>query len=430
MEEKVWESWNGKIKHKYDIIFTPKDEEAIVKIVKNNEKVRVFGNKQSTADICAGPAALIDIKLFNKIINIDKENREITVESGITLKELLTKIEELNWSLPALPDIDTITLGGAISTGTHGTAKNGHLLSEYMVRCRLIKANGKILELDKSSDIFDAVRLSLGVLGILSSITLKCEEKFELFVEEEPMRDIEWFGKTREMLELNDVLRVLWLPHTNKGYVIRANKKYNGDFDKKDAPKYHKYRRAFSAKFYKITPYFPHITILFNRIIQKLFFNSKQKKIGTLYGTMVTKSRGNPLVLGEWTIPLSKFSDLFLELRDELNSIFNLSFAHIPMDIRFIKADNTWLSNAYKKDTVTIGCISRNVDKAETYKAFDTMQKVFLKYEGKPHWAKIHTLNKNQLRKLYPKLNDFIELRREMDPTNKFLNIYLEEIFG
>ena len=429
MDNKIWESWNGKIKHKYDIIFTPKDEEAIVKIITNNEKVRVFGNKQSSTDICAGPAALIDIRHYNKTLDVNTETREITVQSGITLKVLLTKIDELGWSLASLPDIDTITLGGALSTGTHGTARNGHLLSEYISSCSIIKADGEVLFLDQNNPILDAVRLSLGLLGVISTVTLKCDVKEEFYVVEKSMTDLEWFGKTREMLDLNDILRILWLPHTNHGYVIRGNKDVQGDFKTKAAPAHYKYRRLFSAWFYKITPFFPHSTTIFNRIIEKLFFSFTQQKIGTLYSTMVTKSRGNPLVLGEWTIPLSKFSDLFLELRSELNSQLNLSFAHIPMDIRFIKADKTWLSYAYDEDTVTVGCISRNIEKSERYKAFNTMQKVFLKHGGKPHWAKVNTLKKVDFENLYPKFNDFIKLRREMDPTGKFLNNYLEEIF-
>ena len=36
----------------------------------------------------------------------------------------------------------------------------------------------------------------------------------------------------------------------------------------------------------------------------------------------------------------------------------------------------------------------------------------------------------DELEKLYPKWNDFKNLRKEMDPSNKFLNNYLSEIFN
>ena len=51
-------------------------------------------------------------------------------------------------------------------------------------------------------------------------------------------------------------------------------------------------------------------------------------------------------------------------------------------------------------------------------------------YGGKPHWAKTHSLNKQELEQLYPKWNDFSEVRKRFDPQGVFLNDYLEKIFA
>jgi len=107
-----------------------------------------------------------------------------------------------------------------------------------------------------------------------------------------------------------------------------------------------------------------------------------------------------------------------------------MSFAHIPMDIRFVRADKSWLSYAYDADTVTVGCVSRNAKHSDSYKAFESIEKVFLKYGGRPHWAKRHSLKAKELETLYPRWNDFVALRKQMDPTGKFLNNYLSELFG
>ena len=74
------------------------------------------------------------------------------------------------------------------------------------------------------------------------------------------------------------------------------------------------------------------------------------------------------------------------------------------MDIRIVKQDNTYISNAYGNEPiVTIGCITRDTRISDTYVPFDIMQTIFLKYGGRPHWAKKHTLNSQDLNKLYPK---------------------------
>ena len=100
------------------------------------------------------------------------------------------------------------------------------------------------------------------------------------------------------------------------------------------------------------------------------------------------------------------------------------------MDIRFVYKDNSWLSYAFKKDTVTMGCVSRNAAKADTYEAFKSIETIFIKYGGKPHWGKRFTAKDAELSKVYDKWEDFKSLRRKLDPTNKFLNPYLTELFN
>ncbi len=63
-------------------------------------------------------------------------------------------------------------------------------------------------------------------------------------------------------------------------------------------------------------------------------------------------------------------------------------------------------------------------------KYFTGCEEIFLKYDGKPHWGKIHYLTTNQIKQKYPELDKFLENRKEMDPNGIFLNPYLTELFG
>lgn len=51
------------------------------------------------------------------------------------------------------------------------------------------------------------------------------------------------------------------------------------------------------------------------------------------------------------------------------------------------------------------------------------------KFQGRPHWGKLHQVSTVEFMGLYPKWNDFQELRRLMDPNAVFLNAYLHELF-
>jgi L-gulonolactone oxidase len=423
----TWVSWNENLKHNYTTKYEITTEEELQEVVANNEKIRFFGSKQSSADIASGTDVIIDMTNYNKIVSYDYNAKTITVQSGLILSELLEAIESVGWCIPCLPDINTITIGGALATGTHGTS--GHLLCEYMTECSLILADGNVKTITKEDDLINAVRVSLGMLGIMSTITFQCEPAYTLHIKEGPEDDSEWLPKIKSRLKKHDFLRVLWLPHTDKGYVITGDKIHpDTEIIENLGPGYLKHRRTASKILYKYTHIFPWLTAIANKLLYKGFFSAKKEHKGTLYQATVTKSRGSTLELAEWTIGLDKFPKVFTELKEELNNWNNKSFVHIPMDVRFVYKDTSWLSYAYKQDTVTMGCVSRNAATADTYEAFKAIEKIFLKYGGRPHWGKRFEAKDKELAAIYPKWEDFKDIRRELDPTNKFLNPYLTKL--
>lgn len=428
-ENGVWKSWNDNLVYNYKHLYKVTTEEELQNVIAKTEKVRFFGTKQSSADIASGVDTLIDMLEYNKIIGYNDAERTITVQAGMILGDMLEAIEAKGWCIPCLPDINTITIGGALATGTHGTS--GKLLCEYMTSCRLVLADGTVKEVNANDALIDAVRVSLGVLGVMSTVTFTCEPIFTLHLKEGPENDSEWLPKIKERLKEHDFLRVLWLPHTDKGYVITGDKiDPNTEVKENLGPKFLKHRRSASKILYKYTHIFPWITAIANKLLYRGFFSSKKEHKGSLYQATVTKSRGSTLELAEWTIALNKFPMVFEELKTEINKWSNKSFIHIPMDVRFVNKDNSWLSYAYKADTVTMGCVSRNAATADTYEAFKSVEKIFLKHGGKPHWGKRFMAKDQELGKIYEKWEDFKALRNTLDPTNKLLNPYLTQVFS
>jgi L-gulonolactone oxidase len=425
----TWVSWNENVTHNYKSLYKITTEEELQDVIKNSEKIRVFGSKQSSADIASGLETLVDITTYNKILSFNDSEHTITVQSGVILGDLLDAIEAKGWCIPCLPDINTITIGGALATGTHGTS--GKLLCEYMTDCSIVLADGSLKRINEKDKMIDAVRVSLGVLGVMSEITFKCEPIYTLHVKEGPEDDSEWLPKIKERLQKHDFLRILWLPHTDKGYVITGDK-INPDTEITEnlGPAYLKHRRTASKILYKYSHIFPWTTAIANKLLYRGFFSSTKEHKGSLYQATVTKSRGSTIELAEWTIGLDKFPKVFEELKTEINKWSNKSFIHIPMDVRFVYKDKSWLSYAYGEDTVTMGCVSRNAATADTYEAFKSIEKVFLKYGGKPHWGKRFTAKDAGISKIYSKWEDFKVLRKELDPTNKFLNPYLTELLN
>lgn len=425
----AWVSWNGNIVHSYETLHRPHTEEELAAVVRDARSVRVTGNKQSSADIVAGTETLIDLSEYDSIVEVDEQRRRITVQAGMTLKSFMQEIESRGWTFSCLPDIDTVTIGGALSTGTHGTAGSAHPLAESMVAARLVTADGGVEEIDETSEIMPAVRNALGTLGVFSTVTFELDPLYYLRIEEQAVRDEEWLANYRRWLSEYDFLRIIWLPHTGYGWVI-LGERIDADtpVEERSAPQFVRHRREVSKFLYKRTVRFPRFTRLANRLLRWLFFNHRTVEKGTLYGATVTKSRSSTLELAEWTVAMDRFEDLFAELTERLESTDNDAYAHIPMDIRFLAADETWLSTAYGRDTVTVGCVTRNPEHADEYAAFDMVEDLFLGYGGRPHWAKRFKATGDELRPLYPRWDDFVALRRRMDPEDKFLNPYLERM--
>ena len=74
-----------------------------------------------------------------------------------------------------LPDINKQSLGGALATATHGTGKHLPAIHGTVTALRLVTPQGLVIDCDatKNKDVFDAARVSIGSLGIITQARLK-----------------------------------------------------------------------------------------------------------------------------------------------------------------------------------------------------------------------------------------------------------------
>ena len=49
---------------------------------------------------------------------------------------------------------------------------------------------------------------------------------------------------------------------------------------------------------------------------------------------------------------------------------------------------------------------------------------------GRPHWGKLHTLDAEELRRRYPRFDEFTALRDRLDPGGLLRNDYLDRVLG
>ena len=94
-------------------------------------------------------------------------------------------------------------------------------------------------------------------------------------------------------------------------------------------------------------------------------------------------------------------------------------------EIRCIAADNFWMSTAYKRESVSIH-FTWKPDINGVFKILPEIQASLKPFEARPHWGKIFTLTANELKDCYPMFNDFLKLKKELDPNGVLNNSYLD----
>ena len=97
-------------------------------------------------------------------------------------------------------------------------------------------------------------------------------------------------------------------------------------------------------------------------------------------------------------------------------------------EVRFVKADQNWLSPAYQRDSVQFGAYTARGGHARDY--LEGVERIACQMGGRPHWGKGFFATAEYLRTVYPRFDDFVELRAELDPGAVFVNDFVARVLG
>jgi L-gulono-1,4-lactone dehydrogenase len=128
----------------------------------------------------------------------------------------------------------------------------------------------------------------------------------------------------------------------------------------------------------------------------------------------------------EYAIPRESVVPVLRELRSWIDD----HDEHIcfPVEVRVAAADDIWLSTAYQRETGYVAV--HHYFKIDHRRYFAAFESIVAEHQGRPHWGKLHTLEADQLRALYPRFDHFIRIRDRLDPGRTFANGYLRSVLG
>ncbi|GAV79834.1 FAD_binding_4 domain-containing protein/ALO domain-containing protein, partial [Cephalotus follicularis] len=187
---------------------------------------------------------LISTKYLNHILKIDAETMTITVESGVSLNQLINEAAKAGLALPYAPYWWGLTIGGLLGTGAHGSTLwgKGSAVHDYVVEMRIVSPGEakdgyvKVRVLDERHEDLDATRVSLGVLGVISQVTLKLQTLFKRSITYLEKNDWDLGDQAASFGNQHEFADITWYPRRRKAIYriddrISSNTSGNGLYD-------------------------------------------------------------------------------------------------------------------------------------------------------------------------------------------------------
>jgi len=430
--KRTFKNWAGNHKSRLERYLQPETEEEIVEIVQEaaslGKRIRTVGAGHSWSPIACTDQWMVNLDNYNKILSVDQVTLQVEVQAGIRLKHLNQLLPKEGLALKNLGSICEQSVAGAISTATHGQGIKIGSLSTQVVKMRIVTGMGEVREISAESnpEEFRAARVSLGCLGIISTVTLQCVETFNLEEKAYPLSFDEAMKQLPQLVQSEEYVKFWWFPHQEKVQVYTYTKTSQAAARQIPALKWLK-EQLLDTYFYglllKTSIAIPALIPTINRFSAWVHFK-KTKKVGT--NQILTVPVPPIHNETEYGVPVEHAVDVFLQLKEMIKQ--KKLLVNFIVEARFIQADDCYLSPFYQRDSCNIGAYMAGEKGWQEYKT--GFEEIVANYKGRPHWGKEFSLGDKEIKGLYPEFEKFQEIRQRFDPNNIFVNDFIKRIFG
>lgn len=110
------------------------------------------------------------------ILEVDTDKQTVRVEPLVNMKQLSETLGRLGWTIPIVPELDDLTVGGLVmGTGVESSSHIYGLFQHICLSYELVLADGSVTvcSKDENSDLFYAIPWSYGTLGLLTAVEIK-----------------------------------------------------------------------------------------------------------------------------------------------------------------------------------------------------------------------------------------------------------------
>jgi FAD-linked oxidoreductase len=433
----VWSNWSGGVTAAPVLILAPRSEEELAAALVNAPgPIRPAGSGHSFTPLCESTGTLVDLRHLSGVISADPASGEAWVRAGTPVWALGPALHAHGLALPNQGDIDRQTIAGAVSTGTHGTGLTLGNLSSLVTGVTLVTHTGLVLTLDRDNDrqAFEAARLSLGALGVITRLRLKLVASYGLTEASYALDAGEALSRLGELAAAHRHFEFFWFPYADKVVVKTLDvapappPAPPADAEKMFA---RGERRSGEENLFesacRAVRWAPFLSAMLHRRFTASMAASETRP-GRVRWSFETFASARTVRFNEmeYAVPRAAAAETMRTLvarirKDRLPTAF-------PIEFRFVKGDDVWLSPASGGDVATISV--HQYARMDQSRYFNACEAVFRAHGGRPHWGKMHGLTAEQLGALYPRLGDFNRVRGRLDPDGRMLTPYLRGLLG
>jgi FAD-linked oxidoreductase len=429
-----WQNWAGNQQAHPQSVERPRDVEEVSLLVKRalaeHRHVKAVGSGHSFTAAAVTDGTVVDLGHLGDVLSADVATGLVTVQAGIPLWRLNEQLAARGLAMSNLGDIDRQTIAGATSTSTHGTGVRLGGLATQIRGLELVTADGTVLtcSADDNADVFDAARVGIGALGVVTAVTLQCEPAFTLVADERPMPLAKVLAEVEQLTDDNEHFEFYWFPHSEVALTKRNNRLRPGESERPLG----RFRGWLDDEFLSNTVYGwtcalakrrPKLIPRLNRTASGLL--SARRYTAPSHQVFVSPRRVR-FVEMEYSVPRAAFRDAFAAIRSVIER--EQLLVSFPVEARFVAPDDIPLSTAYGEERAYLAIHMFRGEPFERY--FQAVEKELRQLGGRPHWGKMHWRTADDLRPVYPRFDDFVAVRNRLDPERVFTNPYLDTVLG
>ncbi len=424
-------------------VSAPRDEDRLQTLLATTTGgVRVIGSRMSPGrmlSLAAQGDTLLDLSHLSGLVSIDEDTA--TFAGATPLGDVYAVLGRRGRMLPASPGvISSQTLAGALSTGTHGQGLQQSCIADAALRVRMVQADGSVVEYDREHPWFGAVKLGLGLLGVITEVTLRTVPSLVYTC----LKNAVGAGTLEQDLARWNtdfaMSKAWWFPDEDQVHVWTAREA--------TGPEAARYRAngnrlveqqvtsdAMNATVDSTLAHMRGDTKIVDENGKPFRTVTRFKDFSDVTGDVYqvfTRGIATPQINVEIGVPLSRAGALVAMIKEWHAS--TRPHMHYPIILRCTGGADAWLSPAHGEPTCFFGFVVYYAEdgslSADGVGFLREVERLLAAEGGRPHWGKYFDESLYDWAALYPRWEEFRGVRAALDPRHRFDNAFTAALFA